>query len=130
MPHDPLISIIEDDRSLRLATSSLLRSVGYATESFGSAEEFLGAGDLSRFDCIVTDIQMPGMSGIDLTHKLIADSSTTKVVLITARTEADIHNQARASGAVCMLQKPFAAESLIRCVEKALGSEGGGCEPS
>lgn len=123
MPHDPLIAIIEDDESLRLAASSLLRSMGYVTEFFASAEEFLGSGDLSRFACIVADIQMPGMSGIELTHKLIADNGAAKVVLMTARTETDIHNRARASGAVCLLQKPFAAESLLKCVDKALVSD-------
>ncbi len=120
MPHDPLISIIDDDESLRLATSSLLRSMGYVTELFASAEAFFEAGDVTRFACVVADIQMPGMSGIDLTHKLIAEHGAAKVVLMTARTEADIHTRARASGAVCLLQKPFAAQTLLNCMDKAL----------
>ncbi|HBZ92711.1 MAG TPA: hypothetical protein DEO91_03145 [Pseudomonas sp.] len=123
LPHD-LISIIDDDASLRLATSSLLRSMGYITEFFANAEDFLGSGDLSRFACVVADIQMPGMSGIDLTHKLIAANGQAKVVLMTARTESDIHKRARESGAVCLLQKPFAADSLLKCVGKALEPEG------
>lgn len=122
MPHD-LISIIDDDESLRLATSSLLRSMGYVTEFFANAEDFLGSGDLSRFACVVADIHMPGMSGIDLTHTLIAANGDAKVVLMTARTETEIHNRARESGAVCLLQKPFAAESLLKCVDKALTAQ-------
>lgn len=114
-----LISIIDDDESVRLATASLLRSEGYRTELFASAEEFL-AGDVARFACVVSDIQMAGMSGIDLTGRLLADDANARIILMTARTEDDLHQRASASGAVCLLRKPFAADQLLACVERAL----------
>ncbi|PTQ69202.1 response regulator receiver domain-containing protein [Pseudomonas sp. GV071] len=117
---DPLISVIDDDESLRLATSSLLRSMGYATEYFANAEDFLGSGDAARFACVISDIQMPGMNGIDLTQRLMAADGDSKVILMTARTEQELHERARASGAVCLLLKPFEAERLLRCVGEAL----------
>jgi FixJ family two-component response regulator len=120
VPHAPLIAIIDDDESLCLATSSLLRSSGYRTECFACVEAFLGSGDAMRFACIIADIQMPGMSGIDLTYMLQAAYDNVKVVLMTARTEQDIHMRARASGAMRLLQKPFEAQVLLNCVFAAL----------
>ncbi|MBK5413443.1 response regulator [Pseudomonas sp. TH31] len=120
MTHAPLIAIIDDDESLRLATSSLLRSMGYRIEHFACAEFFFDSGDTLRFACVIADIQMPGMSGIDLTHTLIAADDKAKVILMTARTEQDIHAHARASGAMSLLQKPFEAQILLNCVEMAL----------
>ncbi|WP_252270878.1 response regulator transcription factor [Pseudomonas subflava] len=119
MSDSPLISIIDDDESVRLATASLLRSEGYRTELFASAEDFL-ASDAARFACVVSDIQMAGMSGIDLTGQLLADDADARIILMTARTEEDLHQRAGASGAVCLLNKPFAAEQLLNCVERAL----------
>jgi len=123
----PLISIIDDDESVRLATASLLRSEGYRTELFASAEDFL-AGDAARFACVVSDIQMPGMSGIDLTDRLLAGDAAARIILMTARTERELLARAGASGAVCLLCKPFAAEQLLSCVALAL-SGAGGCLP-
>lgn len=119
MSDSPLISIIDDDESVRLATASLLRSEGYRTELFASAEEFL-ASDAARFACVVSDIQMAGMSGIDLTGQLLAEDADARIILMTARTEEDLHQRAGTSGAVCLLCKPFAAEQLLNCVERAL----------
>lgn len=119
MSDSPLISIIDDDESVRLATASLLRSEGYRTELFASAEDFL-ASDAARFACVVSDIQMAGMSGIDLTGQLLADDADARIILMSARTEEDLHQRAGASGAVCLLNKPFAAEQLLNCVERAL----------
>ena len=123
MPHTPLIAIIDDDESLRLATASLLRSTGYKTEHFACAEDFLDSGDTFRFACIIADIQMPGMDGIDLTCMLLAADDKTKVVLMTARTEQDIHTRARASGAMRLLHKPFEAQILLNCVVAALSDQ-------
>jgi FixJ family two-component response regulator len=123
VPHTPLIAIIDDDDSLRLATSSLLRSTGYRTEYFACAEDFLVSGDTSRFACIIADIQMPGMSGIDLTNMLMAADDKAKVVLMTARTEQDIHALAISSGAMHLLQKPFEALILLNCIETALQAQ-------
>jgi FixJ family two-component response regulator len=107
---DPFIAIIDDDVSLCTALG------------FGSAEEFLTAGKARETACIVTDIQMPGLSGIELKQRLSQDGCTAPVIMITARTEQGLRDRAFASGAVCVLQKPFAAEALIACLEKALAA--------
>jgi len=119
---DPLIAIIDDDASLRTALVGLVRSLGYRATGFGSAEEFLAADNPAESACIVTDIQMPGLSGIELKHRLSQDGCTAPVIMITARTEQGLRDRAFASGAVCVLQKPFAAEALIACLEKALAT--------
>lgn len=120
-----LISIIDDDASLRTALVGLVRSLGYRAESYESAESFLNAPASSGSACIVTDIQMPGLSGIDLKDQLVARGIAAPVIMITARAEAALHEKAKASGALCVLQKPFAAEALIGCLERALASKAG-----
>jgi len=119
---DPLIAIIDDDASLRTALVGLVRSLGYRATAFGSAEEFLAADKAGESACIITDIQMPGLSGIDLKLRLTLDGNPAPVIMITARTEQGLRDRAFASGAVCVLQKPFAAEALIACLEKALAA--------
>lgn len=115
----PLIAIIDDDASLRLALVGLVRSLGYRADGFASAEDFLG-GAWRDSACIVTDIQMSGLSGIELKQRLAAEGGVAPVIMITARTETGLHERALASGALCVLKKPFAAEALIECLDKAL----------
>jgi FixJ family two-component response regulator len=122
---DRPIAIIDDDQSLRTALARLLRSLGYAVKAFASAEEFLGAGAAGDFVCIITDIQMPGMSGIELMRHLSAVQCQVPVIMITARPEASIEEEALASGAVCLLRKPFAAAALSECLAKALAGQSG-----
>jgi FixJ family two-component response regulator len=118
----PLIAIIDDDASLCTALVGLVRSLGYRASGFGSAEEFLAANTAGESACIVTDIQMPGLSGIELKQRLAQTGYPAPVIMITARTEQGLHERALASGAICVLQKPFAAEALIACLEKALAA--------
>jgi FixJ family two-component response regulator len=115
-----LISVIDDDESVRVATASLLRSAGYMTESFASAEEFLGSGNVARFGCIVTDIQMAGMSGIELTLRVADRRPAVPVILMTARAEQDIHARAETCGAAFVLKKPYTADSLLACLDMVL----------
>lgn len=115
-----LVSIIDDDDSMRSALVGLVRSLGHRAIGFGSAEEFLAAGEAAASAAIVTDIQMPGLSGIELKERLVAKGCAAPVIMITARTEAGLEARALASGALCVLSKPFAAESLIACLERAL----------
>lgn len=122
MALDPLISVIDDDDSLRAALVGLVRSLGYRASGYASAEDFLAAGTARDCACVVTDIQMPGLSGIELKQRLAESGCTAPVIMITARTEAGLREKAIASGAVCVLQKPFAAEALIDCIEKALAA--------
>ena len=119
-PTHALIGVVDDDESIRSGTTSLLRSAGYATESFGSAEAFLESGDHRRFACVVADIQMPGMSGIELADKLGNENPPTPVVLVTARTEKDILAHARESKASFLLCKPFDGDRLLNHVQSLI----------
>lgn len=120
IPHNPLICVVDDDESIRAGTASLLRSAGYATESFGSAEEFLESGGQWRCKCVVADVQMPGMSGVELADKLGLDQPHMPVILMTARTEREILAGAAASSAVGLLRKPFTADQLLGLVQSAV----------
>jgi FixJ family two-component response regulator len=114
----PLVAIIDDDESLRLALVGLVRSEGLDAKGFPSAEDFLGSG--AAVACVITDIQMPGMSGIDLKEALAARQCSVPVIMITARSEPGLEERARASGAACYLKKPFEASELLGCIAKAL----------
>lgn len=116
----PLISIIDDDESMRVAIGRLVRSLGYAERGFASAEQFLERRLDESLVCIITDIQMPGMSGIELKKHLNALSCHLPVIMITARQEPGLEETALACGATCFLRKPFKAEALVGCLEKAL----------
>ena len=120
VPTGPLITIIDDDASMRSATASLLRSAGYATRCFESADAYLAAAENQRGDCVLTDISMPGSSGLALAEHLRTTSPALPFILMTARTEPAILTRAATSGAVCVLRKPFSADQLIACVERAL----------
>jgi FixJ family two-component response regulator len=117
----PLVAIIDDDESLRLALVGLVRSLGYESSGFASAEEFLSSGAVDDSSCIVTDIQMPGMSGIELKHHLAQHNIMMPVVMITARPDPTLEEKARAAGAVGFLKKPFEASALIACLDGAVG---------
>ena len=123
MPNDPLISVIDDDDSLRRAIVALVRSLGYEASGHASAEDFLATGEIARSACIITDIQMPGMSGIDLKNALDDQNSRVPVIMITARSEEALLDRARASGAACLLKKPFEADSFVKCIEQALSPQ-------
>jgi FixJ family two-component response regulator len=114
-----LISIIDDDESMRLALACLIRSFGFKVNSYESAEQFLAGAATESSCCIISDIHMPGLSGIDLKRQLDHASNAPPVILITARSEAWLLAEARASGAVCLLRKPFAAATLLECLRKA-----------
>jgi FixJ family two-component response regulator len=115
-----LISIIDDDRSVREAIQGLIRSLGYATAAFGSAEEYLDSGRIRDTACIITDLQMPGLSGIDLQRRLSADGHQTPVIFVTAFPSDRLRQQALDAGAYGFLSKPFDENSLITCLDKAL----------
>ncbi len=120
MAPEPFISIVDDDDSLRTALVSLIRSLGYATKGFESAEAFLADTDARGCACIVTDIQMAGLSGIQLKERLTQEGDRTPVIMITARLEAGLEAQAVASGAFCFLRKPFDAATLVSCLARAV----------
>jgi FixJ family two-component response regulator len=117
---EPLIAVIDDDEPFRTALVESLCSLGYRARGFASAEEFFAASGESSCDCIITDIHMPGMGGLDLQRLLMARDRRTPVIMITARGEPGLEARVAASGAVCLLKKPFGADALIGCLEKAL----------
>jgi FixJ family two-component response regulator len=114
-----LIAVIDDDDSFRMALVESLFSLGYRALGFASAQEFIGVDGEEPYDCVVTDIHMPGMSGLELKRLLLARGSTTPVIMVTARVEPGLETEAAATGAVCLLRKPFETESLIDCLERA-----------
>lgn len=114
------ISIIDDDLSLQTALARLVRSLGYAARGFSSAEDFLAAGMMHGSACVITDVHMPGMSGIDLKQHMNDQGCTVPVIMITAHTDPGLEDAAAASGAQCFLRKPVDAKMLAECLGKAL----------
>jgi FixJ family two-component response regulator len=118
----PLISVVDDDASIRAATDSLLRSRGYIVGTFASAAEFLGSRQLDETSCVITDVRMPDMSGVELQTVLRNQGRATPFIFITAFPEESARRRALHDGAFCFLSKPFDAPTLIRCVEAALAA--------
>jgi FixJ family two-component response regulator len=122
----PVISIIDDDASVRAATDNLLRSLGYTVCAFVSAEEFLRSTDFNDTSCVIADVQMPGMSGVDLQARLLTQGNYVPFIFITAFPEETIRARALKAGAISFLTKPFDRLTLIRCLDTALERHGGG----
>jgi FixJ family two-component response regulator len=112
----PLIAIVDDDESVRSAVHGVLKSVGLQTRSFGSAEEFLRSGHQSETSCLITDIQMPGMSGLELQAALAEEDRRIPIIFITAYGDAKTRTQAMRGGAVEFLAKPFDDDVLLETV--------------
>ena len=131
MSRVPSISIIDDDASVRVATSRLVRSLGYAAHTFESADGFLQSPRVNDTTCVITDVQMPGMSGIELQNLLIAQGRSVPMIFITAFPEESIRSRALNAGAVCFLSKPFDVAILIEWIDIALKKHDvGTVEPS
>jgi FixJ family two-component response regulator len=120
MPAAPLISIVDDDDSLRNSLNNLLRSVGYRLADFPSAEEFLNSSQLHETACLILDVRMPGMSGLDLQRHLVANNSRIPIIFITSHGDDDARARALAAGAVAFLYKPCREEALLEAIESAL----------
>ena len=118
--NEPIISIIDDDEATRSALAGLMRAMGLDARVYGCAEDFLSADVCETSQCIITDIQMPGLSGIELKHMLDDARCGTPVIMITARAEERLRSLALASGAFCLLRKPFKSEALMECVRRAI----------
>jgi FixJ family two-component response regulator len=115
-----MVVIIEDDGSVRLATESLVRSFGFRTNSYRSAEDFLRSHDLNDMSCIIADVKMPGMSGVELQRYLLGRGNRTPFILITAYPEERLRRQAIDAGAYGFLTKPFDSNLLKECIDRAL----------
>jgi FixJ family two-component response regulator len=119
-----LISIVDDDESMRESTKGLVRSFGYQAAAFASAEEFMRSACVGDTSCLIADVQMPGLSGIDLQSWLIARGIRMPTIFVTAFPEEGTRVRAMTAGAVGYLDKPFSEESLLKCLDTALGSPG------
>ena len=115
-----LVVIVDDDRSVQSALKDLMESAGLSARCFGSAEEFLESDERNQTACLVTDIRMPGMSGLELQAKLKAEGSRIPIIFITAHDDAKMKTQAMKAGAVEFLSKPFDDEVLLEKVRAAL----------
>src|SRR5712675_61949 len=120
MPPAPLISIVDDDDFLRNSLNNLLRSVGMSKHGFSSATEFLNLNEFYETDCLLLDVRMPGMSGLDLQRQLRASNSQIPIVFITSHTDDDARARALADGAVAFLYKPCRKEVLLEAIDSAL----------
>jgi FixJ family two-component response regulator len=117
---EPLISIIDDDRRFRESLRRLLRSSGYAAEAFPSAVEFLASAGIDETDCVIADINMPTITGIELHNRLVESGRAIPMILITAYPDEAVRSRALNDGVVCYLQKPFDEDDLMRCLRLAL----------
>jgi FixJ family two-component response regulator len=116
----PTISIVDDDEDVRVATTKLVRLHGFVAHSFASAEEFLSSPYVRDTSCLISDVRLPGMSGIELQSHLIAQGKHVPVIFITAFPEENSHVRALKAGAAGFLTKPFSGNSLIACLHEAL----------
>lgn len=124
MPQPVVISIVDDDEAVREATKGLVRSLGYTAATFGSAEEFLASERKFDTSCVIADVQMPGLSGVEMQKQLIAEGHRLPMIFVTAFPEDRIRTSAMAAGAVGFLSKPCSEEHLIGCLDSALGRRG------
>src|ERR1700688_1415251 len=122
----PLVAIIDDDASVRATTDSLVRSLGYSVNKFASAEEFLRSNRLDDLSCVIADVQMPGMSGVELQTHLLTQGYRLPFIFFTAFPDERIRAQALRAGAICYLTKPFDEDSLIQGLQAVLKKQDGG----
>jgi FixJ family two-component response regulator len=121
----PVISIVDDDEDVRESTKSFVRSLGYRAMTFGSAEEFLESANLTATACLITDVQMPGLSGVELQNRLIADGYHVPVIFVTGFPDYKLQGHVLKRGAIGYLRKPFSEDRLIACIDAALASHNG-----
>ena len=121
----PVVAVVDDEEAVREAMAGLLRSAGFEAECFGSAEAFLERRPRTLFSCLILDIGLPGMSGLDLQEQLAAAQADVPIVFITAFDDRDNRMQARAltSGAVGFFRKPFDDEALLSVIRRAFDKD-------
>jgi FixJ family two-component response regulator len=116
----PLISIVDDDEGIRHALKSLIDSVGFRAEVFDSGEKFLNSPYLSQTDCLIADVRMPGMSGLELQDRLSAAGRSIPIVFISAHDDKEARARGLRAGAIDFLQKPFSEDSLLGAISIGL----------
>jgi FixJ family two-component response regulator len=116
----PVIAIVDDDRRVRESLESLIESAGFTARAFSLAEDFLQGGLLAGTSCLITDVRMPGMGGLDLQRCVRRERPELPVIFITGHHEDEVERCALAQGAACFISKPFDAGELLRVVKSAL----------
>ncbi len=124
-----LISVVDDDRSVVEAIVSLLESVGYAAAGFVSAQDFLNSPQLRRTACLILDLRMPGIGGLELQRRLAAENIHTPIIFITAHGDQELSAEVLTTGVTALLRKPFSQESLLGALRSALAQTGGNENP-
>jgi len=117
-----LVSVVDDDPSVRSATIDLLNSAGLTCQGFASAEAYLASGWVARTSCLVLDVCMPGLTGIELQHKLVQSGHSIPVIFITAFPKERLRAETAAMGAICYLLKPYSEDEFLGCIRRALAA--------
>lgn len=125
MSNPPLVAIVDDDYSIRAGIQDLFRAAGFSASTFESAESFFDSPIRETAACLITDMRMGGMSGLDLYHRLVATGRVIPTVLITAHPRELTEVRAREAGIRCYLTKPFTPDELLDCVRAALATPQG-----
>ena len=120
MPRIPLISVIDDDDALRSSLENLIRSVGWRVRCFSSAEAFLKSNQMHETGCLILDVRMRGMSGLELQRQMVVANAHTPIIFITAHATPEARKEAMRAGAIAFLSKPFSEESLLNSIRLAL----------
>jgi FixJ family two-component response regulator len=121
LPRTAVIAIVDDDRSVREALTSLVRSLGYVAMAFECAEDLLKSKRRRRVSCLIADVQMPGMTGLELHNRLVASGEPIPTILITAFPDERARERALKCGVICYLTKPFSEDDLLACIGSTIG---------
>ena len=122
MPKASLVSVVEDDQFFRESMRRLMRSFGYAVEAFASAADFLASPRLGETACLIADLHMPVMTGLELYRRLVDMGHAIPTILVTAFPDNEVRTRALKDGVVCYLRKPVDENHLMRCLRAALHS--------
>jgi two-component system, LuxR family, response regulator FixJ len=122
MARIPLISIVDDDDALRNSLDDLIRSIGFRTQGFASAEAFMSSNKARDTACLILDVRMPGMNGLELQRQLLANNSGIPIIFITSHVDDNTRERALAAGAVDFLYKPFGEDVLLKAIDSALNN--------
>jgi FixJ family two-component response regulator len=120
VPHNPIIALVDDDLSAREALGGFLKASGFTPDIFSSAEEFLQSDRLDETSCLITDMHLPGISGLQLQSSLAASGFRIPVIVITGFSDDRVRERALRAGAICFLDKPFDTGDLLTCIRSAL----------
>jgi FixJ family two-component response regulator len=118
----PVVSIVDDDKAVRLALGSLVRSLGWQARMFESAEKFLVSGEVADTSCLISDVRMPGMSGVEMHERLLAQGHAPATIFISAYPTPSLHSKTVSNGALVLLQKPYQATVMTYWLSVALGN--------